>query len=208
MNLPFLDWIKKYLTFSLPNNNLETEPNTFPLMKIAVVVGHHSKDGGAYSEYLKTNEFNFYSQVVKQLKDVNVFYHNENIKGYTSRIKDTATRINNFKADLVIECHFNAASPNAHGCETLYYFNSKKGKEYAQKFSDLVNRRTDIKLRNGGLKALVNSNDRGFASVYYPKAPAILVEPFFGTSMEDCIKVGGVNKMASILQEFIDNEKY
>lgn len=195
MKLPFLTWLFKDLFFEpIKNNN----------MKIAVVVGHHANDGGAYSEFLRTSEFNFYSTVVKKLKDVEVFFHNPNIKSYTTRIKDTATRLNAGKFDLVIECHFNAASEAANGCETLYYFNSKKGKEYAQKFSDIVNKKTEIKLRNGGLKALVNSNDRGFASVYYPSAPAILIEPFFGSNQNDCLKIRNSDFMAEIIQDFID----
>src|SRR5690606_28729184 len=130
-------------------------------MKTALVIGHHAKDGGAYSEHLKMSEFDFYSKVVRQLEGVEVFFHNHNIGGYTSRIKDTAKRLNKGNFDLVIECHFNAATPQANGCETLFYFKSVKGKEYAQKFSNLVNAWTGIKLRNGGLKPLVSAKDRG-----------------------------------------------
>lgn len=173
-------------------------------MKIALIIGHHAKDGGAYSEFLQSNEFDFYSKVAEKVNGVTVFTHNENIGGYTSRIKDTARRVDAFGAELVIECHFNAATPQANGCETLYYFNSKKGREYAQQFSNIVTCWTGIKLRNGGLKPLVNEKDRGFASVFYPKAPTILIEPFFGSNKEDCEKIGGVVKMACIIQEFVD----
>ena len=173
-------------------------------MKItALVIGHHAKDGGAYSEYLKMNEFDFYSKVAEKVKGVEVFFHDHNISGYTSRIKDTAKRLNDGNFDIVIECHFNAATPQANGCETLFYFKSVKGKEYAQKFSNLVNAWTGIKLRNGGLKPLVSAKDRGFASVFYPKAPTILIEPFFGSNESDCSKIT-VEKMACIIQEFVD----
>ena len=172
-------------------------------MKTAIVIGHHAKDGGAYSEYLKSNEYNFYLAVSKLLKGVTVLEHNANISGYTSRIKDTAKRLDAGNFDLVIECHFNAATPQANGCETLFYFKSVKGKEYAQKFSNIVNEWTGIKLRNGGLKPLVSAKDRGFASVFYPKAPTILIEPFFGSNESDCSKIT-VEKMACIIQEFVN----
>lgn len=174
-------------------------------MKIAVVVGHHERDGGAFSPFLQISEFNFYSEVVKHLQGVDVYFHNSRIKSYTQRIRFTADKLNAKDYDLVIECHFNAASAVANGCETLYYFNSAKGKDYALKFSKLVNNCTGIKLRNNGLKALVNSKDRGFASVYYPKAPAILIEPFFGSNKEDCFKIKNAQNMASIIQDFIDS---
>ena len=66
-------------------------------------------------------------------------------------------------------------------------------------------KRTGIKLRSNGLKPLTSTSDRGYASVFYPKAPTILIEPFFGSNKEDCEKIEGVNKMASIIQEFIDS---
>lgn len=173
------------------------------MKKIAVVVGHHAKDGGAFSKTLGMSEFDFYSKVVEKLSGCEVFFHNHNIRSYTARIKDTAKRLNAGNFDLVVECHFNAADPVANGCETLYYFKSTKGREYAQIFSNTVARWTGIKLRNGGLKALVNKKDRGFASVFYPKAPAILIEPFFGSNPDDCEKIGGVIKMKCIIEDFM-----
>jgi N-acetylmuramoyl-L-alanine amidase len=173
-------------------------------MKIAFVVGHHKKDKGAYSPHLKVSEWDFYNNVADCMEStIKVFQHDPTIKGYTDRIKATAEKINQGGFDLVIEGHFNAATPQANGVETLYYFNSVKGRQYAQWFSELVNDFTDIKLRNNGLKALVNEKDRGFASVYYPKPPTILIEPFFGSNKEDCDKIKGVENLASIIDNFI-----
>ena len=132
-----------------------------------------------------------------------MFYHDENIGGYTTRIKNTANKLNKLHFDLVIELHFNAATPQANGCETLYYFNSAKGRQFAKLFSETVNNLTGIKLRNNGLKALVNKKDRGFASVFYPKAPTILIEPFFGSNESDCEKIKNARNMALIIEEFI-----
>ena len=200
MTLPF-DWFRWIFNYE----PIKEEPIKQCNMKVAVIVGHHLKDGGAFSPTLGMNEFNFYHLVTAKLRNVTVFFHDHKISGYTSRIKDTAKRVDAGNFDLVIECHFNAAIPEANGCETLFYFKSIKGKQYAQEFSNLVNQRTGIKLRNGGLKPLVNEKDRGFASVFYPSAPTILIEPFFGSNVSDCEKIGGVDNMASIIQEFIDN---
>lgn len=172
-------------------------------MKVAIVIGHHKKSKGAYSEYFKMYEWDFYNEVVENIDCVEIFQHDYKIKSYTERIKATAKKLNDF--DIVIETHFNSAVPQANGCETLYYFNSKKGKMYAQLFSVIVNDITGIKLRNNGLKALINKNDRGFASVYYPKPPTILIEPFFGSNEKDCLRIGTINEMSNIIIEFLDN---
>ncbi len=173
-------------------------------MRVAFVVGHTQKDKGAYSEHLKVSEWDFYNEVLSYIPYATVFHHDPNIRSYTARVKNTAEKLNKVNFDLVIELHFNSATPQANGCETLYYFNSEKSKSYAKKFSEVVNRWTSIKLRNNGLKALVNSKDRGFASVYYPKAPTILIEPFFGSNQEDCRKIRDSKMVACIIEDFIN----
>lgn len=173
-------------------------------MKIAFVIGHNSKRKGAYSKHLKMREFDFYSEVVKHLDNVEVFIYDETISGYITRVKAMAKKLNAGNYDLVIELHFNSFSDAAaNGCETLYFFKSKNGKYYASLFSEIVNDYTGIKLRNGGLKALANRKDRGFASVYYPSAPAILIEPFFGSNKSDCDKIESAENLACIINDFI-----
>jgi N-acetylmuramoyl-L-alanine amidase len=173
-------------------------------MKIAFVIGHHEKSKGAFSKDLNVSEWDFYNQVAELLESsVEVFQHDPNIKGYSNRIRVTAEKINRGDFDLVIEAHFNAASPQANGVETLYYFNSLKGRQYAQHFSELVHDATGIKIRNNGLKALTNSKDRGYAAVYYPAAPTILIEPFFGSNKGDCKKIQSAANMACIIDNFI-----
>lgn len=175
-------------------------------MKIAVVIGHHLNSKGALSKYFGMREYDFYLEVAKDLKSVTIFRHDENITGFVSRIKNTASKLDDF--DLVIEMHFNSFfDSSANGCETLYYFKSKLGRYYADLFSYTVNSYTDIKLRNGGIKALSNRNDRGFANVYYPKPPTILIEPFFGSNDEDCEKIKSPENLACIINEFINRIK-
>lgn len=174
-------------------------------MKVALVIGHHSKSKGAFSDDFNMFEYDFYTEVVKHITGIAIFTHSPYIGSYTQRIKYTAKFLDEGNFDLVMELHFNSAIPQANGCETLYYFRSKKGKFYAEVFSSMVAFNTNIRLRNRGLKALINRNDRGFASVYYPKAPTILIEPFFGSNEKDCKEIGSVENMACIIQEFIDS---
>lgn len=174
-------------------------------MKIAVVIGHNKKNKGAYSRYFKMREFDFFSKVVNYLNNVDVYTYDSTIRSYTKRIRTLATELNYKNYDLVIELHFNSfIDEAANGCETLYFFKSKNGKYYANLFSETLNDYTGIKLRNGGLKALANKRDRGFASVYYPAAPAILIEPFFGSNKRDCDKIESPENLACIINEFIN----
>lgn len=173
-------------------------------MKVAVIIGHHKNKKGAFSKFFKLREFDFYNKVVPLLKNVTVFYHDPKISGYVSRIKNTATILNKQKFDIVLELHFNSFFDSAaNGCETLYYFKSKKGKKYAAQFSKIVHESTGIKLRNGGLKSLANRNDRGFASLYYTDAPTIIIEPFFGSNENDCKRIKSPQNMALIINTFL-----
>ena len=175
-------------------------------MKVAIVIGHHEKSKGAYSKYFGLKEWDFYNKVNNCIHGATTYWHDSNISGYTSRIKDTARRVNNGNYDIVIELHFNSfTDKSANGCETLYYFKSRKGKDYACRFSDLVSYKTGIKIRGNGVKALANKKDRGFASVYYTDAPTILIEPFFGSNKRDCELIKSPENVASIINSFIDS---
>ena len=172
-------------------------------MKIAVVIGHHKKQKGALSKYFGMREFDFYSKVVKHLDNVKVFTYDENISGFVTRIKANAKKLDDF--DLVIELHFNSFfDASANGCETLFYYKSKLGRYYADLFSYTVNSYTDIKLRGNGTKALSNIHDRGFANVFYPAPPTILVEPFFGSNESDCKRIESAENLACIINDFLD----
>lgn len=179
--------------------------------KIALVVGHTERgDKGAYSDYLKSTEFDFWIDVAKRIKELgksskidvyDVFTHTE--QNYYNRQKNLANKVNQKDYDYVIELHFNAASPSANGTECLHYFNSKKGKEASQKISQKIAKVYGTKLRGVyGAKALVNKNDRGYWFVYFPKAPAIILEPFFGSN-EESLKFQDKDKLARTLHEVI-----
>tara|TARA_R110002074_G_scaffold373260_3_gene549150 strand:- start:8753 stop:9274 length:522 start_codon:yes stop_codon:yes gene_type:complete len=172
-------------------------------MKVAFVIGHHKESKGALNVLSNLREFDYYTEVMKEFTDHDVYIHDSTIKGYTARIKDTSSRINKKHYDLVISLHFNSFSNDtANGCTTLYYGMNTESKRLAHKFSNTVRELADIKLRNYGANALMNINDRGFAMVYYPKAPVILIEPFFGSNLEDCKKID-VCKMSEIIKAFL-----
>ena len=177
------------------------------IKKVAVVVGHTAGSKGAQSPYLPA-EYDYNIEVANKLKqygcNYDVFTHRTYSVGYYNMWRETASKINSQDYDLVIELHYNTASPTAHGTETLHYFNSKKGKQYAQIFSQQISEDFGTKLRGiQGAKPLVNKNDRGFYAVYLPKPPALIVEPFFGSNEEESVLFKDTDKYAESLHKAI-----
>lgn len=180
-------------------------------MKVAVIVGHTiGADKGAYSAYLKKSEQPYNTEVANALKACapnmyDVYTHK--LQSYYERQKFIAGVLNKQNYDLVIELHFNAASPAANGTECLYYFSSTKGKKAAQTIAAGLAYTFDTTVRGDkGARALSNKDDRGYWFVYLPKAPAIIVEPFFGSNPE-ALKFADTSLYASELHNIISNLK-
>lgn len=171
---------------------------------VAIVVGHTMQSQGACSSFGIPCEWEFNKNVSKYLEDIaDIYFYNSYARGYTSMVKENAKLLNKHNYKLVIELHYNAASPIANGCEVLYYFASKKGKEYATLASKMISEK--FKVKNRGAKPLVKSSDRGFAAVYYTKAPTIMFEPFFGSNQEDSSKFKNKEKeYAVFIEKFIN----
>ena len=130
--------------------------------KFAFVIGHTSKDKGAFSTFLQVSEFDLFKEFAnKHLSEIgDIFLHDETITGYTQRQADTATKTTSY--EYVFELHFNAATPAAEGCEALFYTGNTRG-----------------------AKSL-NASDRGFGFVSKQKPTALILEPFFGSNEDDC----------------------
>lgn len=150
-------------------------------MKVAVVVGHHLLSKGARSPL--GNEFDLMSKVANGL-NCDTFKHNPNIRGYGARQRAMSKKTKDY--DIVFELHFNAATPSANGCEALYYYSNNEGKKICLDFCNGIEDLFGI--RNRGAKPLHSKNQRGYGFLYNTKGTAIILEPFFGSSFEDCNK--------------------
>lgn len=169
----------------------------------AIVVGHTADSKGACSNLGLPCEWDYNMQVANKLADVaDIYTHKTYAKGYTSMVKETASRLNAHNYKVVIFLHYNSAGPTATGCEVLYYYKSTKGAAYAKILNDLVSSR--MNMRNRGAKPLSN-NDRGYGEVYYPKAVALIAEPFFGSNAADVAKFSGcgIDTYANVIKEFL-----
>lgn len=174
--------------------------------KIAIIVGHAPESKGACSKWLSP-EFDYNKKVADELKKLNpelytIYTHDSYSGGYYKMQQSAADKINKENFDLVMELHYNSSlSPKSNGTEACYWFASKKGKEYAHIITEEISKAFQTK--NRGIRALANKNDRGYWFTYLMKAPAIIVEPFFGTNEFDSYKFQDYVKYATVLNSIL-----
>jgi len=171
------------------------------MSKTAIVVGHDIKEPGAYSKIIKQTEYDYNCKIANRLcREFDVYYRNENLNGYTSKMIDLAQRVNRKDYDYLIELHFNKydgkANKKGHGCESVIYPNNQKSKELSKELLKAISDKFGVK--NRGVKEH-GSNDRGYQFLSRMKANAIILEPFFGDENEaDKFEV---NKYANTIKE-------
>jgi len=180
---------------------------------IAICIGHSRKigdryDGGAYSETLKTNERNFNLKVAdilqKLLSEKNIsskIYSDYKGVGYGTAMFNLANQIRMARATFAIELHFNSADSDANGHEWLYWHSSLIGRRIAERFHDAFSKKFP-KIKSRGTKA-IQKQDRGGKFLELTHCPAVILEPLFGSSVEDCSKID-IARLAEAYAEAID----
>jgi len=165
--------------------------------KVAFVIGHNSRDRGAYSDCLGVSEWDkwnkFYDEHLTRLGDK--FNHNLS-RSYTQRQKSMAKLTKDY--DLVFELHFNASSPLANGVEALVYYSNRKMYALGSLYCKLMSESMGIK--NRGCKKVTGGN--GFGFLKETRGSAILLEPFFGSNLNDCQKYKD-KKHAQVIEQII-----
>ena len=166
---------------------------------IAICVGHSRKisgryDGGAYSVPLKINERDFNLKVASELHDKlaarsirSKIIDQYGGNGYGSAMNDVSKQVKEIGASLAIELHFNSASPEATGHEWLYWHTSEIGQKIAGKFDSEFSKVFPA-MKKRGLKA-ITKKDRGGKFLELTHCPALILEPFFGSSVLDCARI-------------------
>lgn len=180
---------------------------------IAICIGHSRKiggryDGGAWSDSLQINERDFNLKVADKLqkllsekKIASKIFREYNGNGYGTAMFDVANKIRMARATFAIELHFNSSEPGANGHEWLYWHSSLLGKRIAQKFEDAFSKLfPNIKAR--GIKA-IQKQDRGGKFLELTHCPAVILEPFFGSNVQDCSKIN-VERIAEAYAKAID----
>ena len=148
--------------------------------KLAIVVGHNSKSPGAVRSDTGESEFAFNSRLAAMMQEKADEY------GIDLRIFKRISgggyaEVDNWRADASIELHFNSAGdPSASGTETFSSGSSKSlllAQEVQMEMVDTLGlKNRGVQVRNSRTKG------RGYLSLVTGRCPAILVEPFFGSS--------------------------
>lgn len=173
-------------------------------MKIAWSIGHYPAAKGVFSNTLKESEFDIAKEVVALGCAMLAAYGIKTFTPPPDVLDKKIKAINDWEADFAIESHFNGSSnPKASGCETLYFsipiVGGHRFSAEGKKLAECIQESTLFQLRNASIK------DRGakgmanilrvyngvetvprYAFLTKTKMPAVICEPFFLTSPEDC----------------------
>lgn len=175
-------------------------------MKVAIVIGHTEQAKGATSPVVE-QEWDYNKKVAEQLvllnpKRYKVFYHKQVGKyDYYKQQVATMTLVNKEDFDLVIELHYNSFNAVSNGTETLYYKGSKKGEKYAEIFTKVITE--DFGTKNRGNKGITKGTN-GYWALALPKAPALILEPFFGSNPLESDKFKDHKKYAQSINKAVN----
>lgn len=161
-------------------------------MKLGIVIGHNSRQSGAFGVApIKASEFDFNSEVAEIMDemagefgfDAKVFKRIDR-SSYAQEIREVYKKTDTWGAQVSIELHFNAFDGKTRGTEVLAGPSSDSLRTAMAVHKSLVALfKRDFKT-DRGVKDY-RPGIRGELSLISGRAPAILVEPFFGDSAED-----------------------
>jgi N-acetylmuramoyl-L-alanine amidase len=157
------------------------------MTRIALVVGHNQIQQGAVRVTPdKATEYVWCGRLCDMASnlspDIRVFRREFKQAGVSAELRACYAEVDAWGADVSAEIHFNAfASPAATGTETLYATGA--GKIVAQRVQSAVV--AALGLPDRGAKP-VGASARGYTSLISGKAPAVLLELYFGSNSDDC----------------------
>jgi N-acetylmuramoyl-L-alanine amidase len=165
------------------------------MLKVAVVVGHNSNKKGARAlPPLDLHEFDYYNPIadimVQEGPDFGLEvrkFNRQDVGSYSQEIRNVYAEVDEYDPDISIELHFNSAdAPNARRSEVLSSGSTNSLRLAAIIYDELVQSFNRTAKPHLHVKTLQN-NDRGYVSLHAGRAPAVIVEPFFGSNNEDCL---------------------
>lgn len=160
------------------------------MKKLALVVGHNSVKQGAVRKDTGETEFSMMSRIAEKAKayarkaypdlEVRVFFRMAG-PGYRTEIERVYEETDRWGADLTNELHFNSfSSGSANGSEIL-----TSGTASSFKFAQITQNMIVARFGQKDRGVVTRKTGRGAESLMSGRAPAILSEPFFGSSEKD-----------------------
>ncbi|WP_370311274.1 N-acetylmuramoyl-L-alanine amidase [Sagittula sp.] len=158
-------------------------------MRVALIIGHDPADEGAARCTDGVQEYSWNRDLANRIHDLDPemfeIFHIRPDLGYSASIREVYGRVDDWGCDLSLELHFNSfGSPTATGTGTF-----SSGSAGSLHFARAIHpamvqalglRDRGIKIRNASKKG------RGYKSLIFGRAPALLLEPYFGSNPNDC----------------------
>ena len=154
--------------------------------RIAIVIGHNAKAPGAVRATDGVSEYVWNGRLADEIQNLDPahvrVFRRLPAASYGAEIRQVYAEVDAWAADVSCELHFNASTRAASGTETLYATSS--GKAVAMKVqAQMV---SALGLKDRGL--LHRATGNGSQALLAGKAPAVLVEPYFGSNLADCAR--------------------
>lgn len=165
-------------------------PEVSEFVRLAIVVGHNSKARGAFSKWIGS-EWDFHKKQAVEIQKaaqgtgvkVRVFYRPAGVS-YSKQIEAVSGEVNTWGAEYVVSLHFNSFDTDAaNGTETLWTGNDGS-RELAETMQQC--QLDCFGLKDRGLKA-VSMLGRGGPLLWGVEAPAVILEPGFGSNKADAL---------------------
>lgn len=176
--------------------------------KIALIIGHNARSKGAFS-MIVDSEFSYWKNIAEKIKsaipDLVDVYERKPSTNYVAEMNDVLKELNKNDYKFCLELHFNSSlSPSAKGCECLVYYKNEKAKKLAIDLMARLQSKFKSTIRgNRGLIEVQDSNTRGGYGICNSKDTYILIEPFFGSNIDEALRFSIVKDVVSLLVEFI-----
>lgn len=155
-------------------------------MRFALVIGHSEQDGGAVRCVDGVQEYEWNLDLAHRIYDLDPerfeIFHRRGELPYEAEIAEVYQRVDDWGCDVSLELHFNAGG--GRGTETF-----SSGSRGSLRFARSVHPAMvdALCLADRGIKIRNNrTGGRGHESLVAGKAPALLLEPYFGDSAADC----------------------
>ncbi|MEP0155208.1 N-acetylmuramoyl-L-alanine amidase [Pseudophaeobacter sp.] len=176
-------------------------------MKLAIVVGHNARAQGAVRPDTGETEFAWNSRLAKLIEEearlfpqieVQTFFR-EYCGSYRREIATVYEKADDWGADATNELHFNSHSNEAATGTEVLSSGSASSMRYA---TALQNRMGDaLGLKDRGVK--IRRSGRGSESLMCGRAPAVLIEPFFGSSPQGQAKTDEEHEQRALARSIL-----
>ena len=175
------------------------------MKKVALIIGHNKRSKGAFS-MIVGDEFGYWRNIAEKIKyeipEIVDIYEREPNQNYVREMNKLLVELNKHNYEYCLELHFNSAlDSKANGCECLIYKGNKKAKELSTNFMARLQNIFNSKVR--GVIEIADSKTRGGYGICNSKDTYVLLEPFFGSNVDESLKFSVIKDVVELFVNFI-----